>query len=161
MWTDSLPAEPQGKPKDTGVGSLSLLQWIFPTQESNRGLLHCRRILYQPSYQGSPILHFINSDKTFFYYTLFHLIKKTFALPINLISLLTNGLQLTLWKTHIPKVKRAKTDITFLQRMWINVNNFKNQFKNHYHNCCRIKEQKIKKSICQEDLSGEIGAEKG
>ena len=25
------------------------------TQESNRGLLHCRQILYQPSYQGSPI----------------------------------------------------------------------------------------------------------
>ena len=49
----SLPAEPQGKPKNTGVGSLSLLQWIFPTQESNRGLLHCRWILYHLSYQGS------------------------------------------------------------------------------------------------------------
>ena len=44
-------AEPQGKPKNTGAGSLSLLQWIFPTQ----GLLHCRQILYQLSYQGSPI----------------------------------------------------------------------------------------------------------
>ena len=33
---DSLPAEPQGKPKNTEVGSLSLLQWIFLTQESNR-----------------------------------------------------------------------------------------------------------------------------
>ena len=51
---DSLPAEPQGKPKTTGVGSLSLLQWIFPIQELNQGLLHCRRILYQLSYQGSP-----------------------------------------------------------------------------------------------------------
>ena len=30
-----------------------LLQWIFLTQESNQGLLHCRRILYQLSYQGS------------------------------------------------------------------------------------------------------------
>ena len=50
---DSLPAEPQGKPKNTGVHSLSLLQWIFPTQKSNRGLLHCRWILYQLSYQGS------------------------------------------------------------------------------------------------------------
>ena len=49
----SLPAEPQGKPKNTGVGSLSLLQQIFPTQELNRGLLHCRRILYQLSHQGS------------------------------------------------------------------------------------------------------------
>ena len=54
MQADSLPAEPQGKPKNTRVGSLSLLQWIFLTQESNWGLLHCRRILYQLSYQGSP-----------------------------------------------------------------------------------------------------------
>ena len=35
LQADSLPAEPQGKPKDAGVGSLSLLQQIFPTQESN------------------------------------------------------------------------------------------------------------------------------
>ena len=54
VQADSLPAEPQGKPKTTGAGSLSLLQWIFPTQELNQGLLHCRRILYQLSYQGSP-----------------------------------------------------------------------------------------------------------
>ena len=44
-----------GKPKNTSVGSLSLLQGIFLTQESNQGLLHCRRILYQLSYQGSHI----------------------------------------------------------------------------------------------------------
>ena len=37
--------------KHTRVGSLSLLQGIFPTQESNRGLLHYRQILYQLSYQ--------------------------------------------------------------------------------------------------------------
>ena len=43
-----------GKPKNTWVGSLSLLQWIFPTEELNQGLLHCRRILYQLNYQGSP-----------------------------------------------------------------------------------------------------------
>ena len=54
LQADSLPAEPPGKPKNTGVDSLSLLQWIFLTQESNQGLLHCRRILYQLSYQGSP-----------------------------------------------------------------------------------------------------------
>ena len=53
LQVDSLPAELQGKPKNTGVGSLSLLQGIFPTQESNWGLLHCRRILYQLNYQGS------------------------------------------------------------------------------------------------------------
>ena len=39
LQLDTLPAEPQGKPKNTGVGSLSLLQQIFPTQELNRGLL--------------------------------------------------------------------------------------------------------------------------
>ena len=48
------PDEPLGKPKNTRVGSLSLLQWIFPTQESNQGLLHCTRILYQLSHKGSP-----------------------------------------------------------------------------------------------------------
>ena len=42
-----------GKPK-TGVGSLSLLQGIFPIQELNRHLLHCRWTLYQLRYQGSP-----------------------------------------------------------------------------------------------------------
>jgi len=54
LQADSLPAEPPGKPKNTGVGSLSLLQWIFPPQESNWDLLHCRQILYQLGYQGSP-----------------------------------------------------------------------------------------------------------
>ena len=55
MQGDSLLTETPGKPKNTGVGSLSLLQWIFLTQESNQGLLRYRRILYQLSYQGSPI----------------------------------------------------------------------------------------------------------
>ena len=54
LQADSLPSGPQGKSKNTGVGSLSLLQGSFPTQDLNRGLLHCRRILYQLSYQGSP-----------------------------------------------------------------------------------------------------------
>ena len=40
--------------QNTGVGSPSLLQGIFPTQGSNPGLLHCRRILYQLSHKGSP-----------------------------------------------------------------------------------------------------------
>ena len=51
---DSLPSKSPGKSKNTGVGSLSLLQGNFPTQGSNRGLLHCRWILYQLSYLGSP-----------------------------------------------------------------------------------------------------------
>ena len=39
--------------QNTGVGSLSLLQGIFPTQESNQVLLHCRRILHQLNYKVS------------------------------------------------------------------------------------------------------------
>ena len=54
LQAGSLPAEPPGKPKNTGVGSVSLLQWIFLTQESDWGLLLCRQILYQLGYQGSP-----------------------------------------------------------------------------------------------------------
>ena len=51
LQADSLPAKPQGKPKNTGVGSLSLLQGIFPTQGLNPGLPHCRRNLYQLSHK--------------------------------------------------------------------------------------------------------------
>ena len=40
--------------KDTGMGSHSLLQVIFPAQGSNPSLLHCRQILYSLSHQGSP-----------------------------------------------------------------------------------------------------------
>ena len=49
MWAgrgvqaDSLPSEPPGKPNNNRVDSLSLLQGIFPTQESNQGLLHAGR----------------------------------------------------------------------------------------------------------------------
>ena len=53
LQADSLPAEPQGKPKNMGVDILSLVQQIFLNQELNRGLLHWRRILYQLSFQGS------------------------------------------------------------------------------------------------------------
>ena len=40
--------------QNTGVGSRSLLQVIFPSQGLNPGLPHCRQILYQLSHQGSP-----------------------------------------------------------------------------------------------------------
>ena len=40
--------------KNTGVGSHSLLQGIFPSQESNLGFLYCRQILYHLSHWGSP-----------------------------------------------------------------------------------------------------------
>ena len=48
-------ATPWNSPgQKTGVGSCSLLQGIFPAQESNLDLPHCRRILYQLSHQGNP-----------------------------------------------------------------------------------------------------------
>ena len=51
---DSLQFELPEKPMTTGVGLLSIFHRIFLTKESNQGLLHCRRILHQLSYQGSP-----------------------------------------------------------------------------------------------------------
>ena len=63
LQADSLPAKPQGKPKNTEVGSLPLLQGIFPAQELNQGLLHCRRIQgsCQGSCQGSPVSEWMNA----------------------------------------------------------------------------------------------------
>ena len=51
-FCDPIPCNSLGW--NTGVGSLSLLQGIFPIRESNPGLLHCRRILSQLSHKGSP-----------------------------------------------------------------------------------------------------------
>ena len=52
LWPHGLYS-PQSSPgQNTGVGSLSLLQGIFPTQGPNPCLLHCRQILYQLSPQG-------------------------------------------------------------------------------------------------------------
>ena len=54
LWPHG-PYSPWNFPgKNTGVGSLSLLQGIFPTWGSNPGLPYCRRILYQLSHKGSP-----------------------------------------------------------------------------------------------------------
>ena len=52
--------------QNTGVGSLSLLQGIFPSQELNPGLPYCRQILYQLSHKGSPrICHFLRCSRYF------------------------------------------------------------------------------------------------
>ena len=65
LQADYLPAEPQGKPKITGMGSLSVLQRMSPTQESNcGGLLHCRRILYQLSYAAAAATKSLQSCPT-------------------------------------------------------------------------------------------------
>ena len=68
LQADSLPVEPQEKPKNTGVGSLPLLQQIFPTQESNWSPLHCRWIPYQLSYQRSPYMCVILLHINYFFH---------------------------------------------------------------------------------------------
>ena len=57
LWPHGLYSTWNFPGQNNGVGNLPLLQGIFPTQESNQGFLHCRRILYQLSYQGSPGLY--------------------------------------------------------------------------------------------------------
>ena len=49
--------------QNTGVGNLSLLQGIFPTQGLKPGLPHCRQILYQLSYKGSPMVCTLGKKK--------------------------------------------------------------------------------------------------
>ena len=51
LWPHGLYSPWNSPGQNTGVGSLSLLQGIFPTQGSNPGLLHCRWILYQLSHE--------------------------------------------------------------------------------------------------------------
>ena len=52
---DSLPAEPQGDLKGTGVGSLSFLQGIFPTQELNQGLTFTFHFDALEKWQPTPV----------------------------------------------------------------------------------------------------------
>ena len=54
LWPHGLYNPWNSPGQNTGVGSLSLLQRIFPTQESNPGFPYCRRILYQLSHKGRP-----------------------------------------------------------------------------------------------------------
>ena len=55
LWPHGLYSPWNSPGQNTGVGSLSLLQGIFPTQGSNPGLPHCRWLLYQLSHKGSPV----------------------------------------------------------------------------------------------------------
>ena len=70
LQADSLLSKPPRKPKNTGMGSLSLLQGNFLTQELNRGLLHCWQMWSQmlslrnriPSPRGPGTLHQITGS---------------------------------------------------------------------------------------------------
>ena len=68
LQTHGLYRSVQNSPgQNTGAGSLSLLQQLFPTQESNQDLPHCRRMLHQLSHQGSqkmlPLLSLLEISK--------------------------------------------------------------------------------------------------
>ena len=54
LWHQGLYSPCNSLGQNTGVGSLSLLQGIFPTQGSNPGLPHCRQIFYQLNHKWSP-----------------------------------------------------------------------------------------------------------
>ena len=57
LWSHGLYSPWNSPGQNTRVGSLSLLQGFFPTQELNPGLPHCRQILYQLSHKGSPCIY--------------------------------------------------------------------------------------------------------
>ena len=84
LRTKSLPAEPTGKPENTGAGNLFLLWWIFLTQESNWGLLHCGRILYQLSYQENLNNKYYRSILFSFFHTMSSISGVYFTLTIHL-----------------------------------------------------------------------------
>ena len=63
LWPHGLYSTWDPPDQNTGVGSLSLLQGIFPTQGSNPGLLHCRRILYQLSHRETHLKYMTSSKK--------------------------------------------------------------------------------------------------
>ena len=56
LWPHGLYSPWNSPGQNTGVGGCSLHQGILPTLDSNPGLPHCRWILYQLSYQGSPAI---------------------------------------------------------------------------------------------------------
>ena len=102
LQVDSLPSEPPGKPKNTGVRSLLILQGIFPTQELNWGFLYCRQILYQGSPQEPLASIFgIHQYKLIFSCLLLKILNNrnvvTFLMWDPEVSFLTNATILTNW----------------------------------------------------------------
>ena len=64
LWPQGLYSPWNAPGQNTGVGNLSLLQGIFPTQESNTGLLLCRQILYQLSLKVTLVTSFCEPPKS-------------------------------------------------------------------------------------------------
>ena len=68
LWPHGLHSPWNSPGQNIGVGSLSLLQGIFPTQGSNPSLLLCRQILYHLSHQRSPFKLLILSFTSLFWF---------------------------------------------------------------------------------------------
>ena len=68
LWPQGLYNPWNSPGQNTGVGSLSLLRGIFPTQGWNPGLLHCRQIPYQLSHKGSPLFSEERDKKRCFFF---------------------------------------------------------------------------------------------
>ena len=89
------------------LGSLSLLQGIFPTQGSNPGLLHCRQILYSLSCQGSsfPISSVAApNDKA-------SVLKKSISFPGSLTPSSRNTSDLKEWHASFTDMKHRKYNL--------------------------------------------------
>ena len=78
--------------QNTGVGNLSLLQGIFPTQGSSTGLPHCRWILYQLNHREAQnfkivvIIFYFNTFKVSFYFCLISMFYSEHSFPSNCFS---------------------------------------------------------------------------
>ena len=108
LQADCLPAEPQGKFKNTGVGSPSLLQWVLLTQELNQCLLHCRWILYQLSYQRSPSVSLILITDGAMLFNISLLSGLLFVLHMKLVlSLKNKSVQTTSPLTTLPSLLKT------------------------------------------------------
>ena len=124
LQVDSLLSEPPAS-KNTGVGSLSILQGIFPTKESNPGLLHCRLILYLLSYHGNPTCSLLHS-KLFLKQSTFFGGGRSSSLLFILLLLLTFRVKVTIinailnYKRGIRKGTSAKrkNKKVFKKDMW-------------------------------------------
>ena len=103
LWPHGLYSPWNSPGQNTGVGSLSLLQGIFPTQALDPGLPHCRRILYQSTHQGSPkILEWVT-------YPFSRGSSQHRSLPW------ISGGFFTSWATHLTSVNKSKEGEDLLQ----------------------------------------------
>ena len=109
LQADSLPAEPQGKPKNTLVGNLPLLQRISLTQESNR--LHCRRILRNVNSHSG--LTFVNTHSKMSYLIPVPPTTLTLAVLSCSLSFITFPLGSLAYFALVPNTGPAKWTVSF------------------------------------------------